>query len=139
MSRSDRRSFPTREISQLRLNGASDSAMPRLARTSTTSPDHTCASRISSTATAGSLTAASGSLISTTRLSGLVPVIRPALPSLNSSTTGPADCRRSSCRQFSRTPLAHRPLSCAQAANEAAEAADSPDARRKSLSSSSMP
>ena len=139
MSRSDFRSCPTRETSQPRLNGASDSAMPRLARINTASPDHTCDRRVSSTTTAGSLTAASGSLIITTRLSALAAVISPALPSVNSSTTGPAACIRTNWRQFRRTPFAHNPHSCAQAANEAAEATVSPDARRKLTSSSSMP
>ena len=54
ISRSERFSCITRLISQRSENGASASAKPRLARSSTASPAHTSLSRSSSTGTGGS-------------------------------------------------------------------------------------
>ena len=54
ISRSERFSCITRPISQRSENGASASAKPRLARSSTASPAHTSLSRSSSTGTGAS-------------------------------------------------------------------------------------
>ena len=89
ISRSERFSCSTRPNSQRSENGASASAKPRLARSSTASPAHTSLSRSSSTGTGGSAAGEVGSLMKTTLCSVLTPVSRPAVPSLNSSTTGP--------------------------------------------------
>ena len=57
----------------------------------------------------------------------LTPVSRPAVPSLNSSTTGPVLLKCSRWRQRSRTARAHMPEFCAQADSDAAEGTVSPD------------
>ena len=90
ISRSDRRSCSTSPPSQCRLNGASVVTTLRAARSSTASPAHIRVNRNSSTAREAVPAGAEGLAMKTTFCSGLAPVSRPALPSLNSNTTGDA-------------------------------------------------
>ena len=110
-----------------------------LARSSTASPAQTSASRSSSTGTGRLGRRRVGSLTKTTFCSALAPVSSPAVPSLNSSTTGPASSKRSRCRQRSRTARAHMPAFCAQADKRRRRGAASPGRRAESFGSSSMP
>ena len=139
ISRSERFSSITTLISQRSENGASASVKPRLARISTASPDHTSLSRSSSTGTGASDSGPRGSLIRTTLCSALTAVSRPAVPSLNSSTTGPVLVKRIRCRHRSRTARAHIPEFCAQVDRDAADGNLSPTVPRNSLGSSSIP
>ena len=139
ISRSERFSCSTRPNSQRSENGASVSAKPRLARSSTASPPHTSLSRSSSTGTGGSAAGDVGSLMKATLCSVLTPVSRPAVPSVNSSTTGPVLWNRMRWRQRSRTARDHMPVSCAQLESAAADGDASPGVPRKSLGSSSRP
>jgi hypothetical protein len=75
----------------------------------------------------------------TTLCSTLTPVSRPAVPSVNSSTTGPVLWNRMRWRQRSRTARDHMPEFCAQVESDAAEGDFSPAAPRNSFGSSSMP
>ena len=130
MSRSERRSLPTRPTSQRKENGASASVWPRSARSRMASPPHTSVSRISSTGTGASAVGPRGSLRKTTLCSRLTPVSRPAVPSVNSSTTGPVLLKCIRWRQRSRTARDHMPEFCAQAESEAAEGSVSPTVMR---------
>ena len=62
-----------------------------------------------------------GSLTKTTLCSVLTPVSRPAVPSVNSSTTGPVLWNRIRWRQRSRTARDHMPAFCAQVDSDAAD------------------
>ena len=139
ISRSERFSSITRLSSQRRENGVSASAYPRLARSSTASPAQSWLSRSSSTATGASDAGLVGSLTNTTLCSALMPVSRPAVPSVNSSTTGPVSRKRIRWRQRSRTARDHMPVFCAQVDSEAADGTSSPAVPRNSLGSSSSP
>ena len=75
----------------------------------------------------------------TTLCSVLTPVSRPAVPSVNSSTTGPVLWNRIRWRQRNRTARDHMPVLCAQADSDAAEGDGSPGVPRNSLGSSSRP
>ena len=121
-SRSERCSCMTSWTSQCNENGASTSAWPRLARSRTTSPLQTSASRSSSTGTAGSEVGPLGSLMRTTLCSVFTPVSSPAVPSLNSNTTGAVLLNRNRWRQRSRTARDHIPAACAQLESESLKA-----------------
>ncbi len=142
-SRSRRFSSNTRPISQPRENGRSASESPRARRISRTSPAQAWARRNSSTATAEASPSVRGSRTQTTLRVWSVATSSPAVPSLNSSTTGGGGvvepCTRNSCFQRSRSALADRPWSRAQATREAGDGVASPGVGRKSAMERSTP
>ena len=143
MSRSDRFSSATRPISQPRLNGRSDSASPRRRRISSASPAQAWDRRSSSTATAEASPSMRGSRTHTTLRARSAATIKPAVPSLNSSTRGgagvAAPCILNNCFQRSRSALADSPWSRAQATRDAGDGTGSPAVARKSAMDRSTP
>ena len=111
MSRSVRRSSITILASQPTVNGAVSSVCPRSERISSASPDHTCDSRSSSTATGSSPEGAHGSRSQTTLRAASAVARIAAPPSLSNKITGDAVSTLSSWPHLSRTALAHKPPS----------------------------
>ena len=121
MSRNSACSMRTMPQTHMKLNGTFSSVSSRTARISMVSPDHTCDSRSSSTATGGSPEGARGSLSQTMLRAGSTVVRIAALPSRSSRITGDETSIFSNWLNRMRTARDHSPPSrthCTSAAGE---------------------